>query len=239
MKKLTVIAAMALLSITTMTACGNKDNQTKDNQTSITDQDSTNSNDNNTDNNVDDSNTDDNNTNADNIDDSNSDANQDEDMNNNTNDPEEPENNDNTDDSNIDNTDNTDAENNSNVSDGNANDEKNKDNKKDNNKGNNEQKETVEAGKEPDFKLNKKGCFNGSYEGNDGCTYKFTKKGKLIITSDSETLKYEYTLSDDVLSMVAEDGSFGTSRQITLLEDGTYLLDDKMGTQVILTYIES
>ncbi len=234
MKKLTVIAAMALLSITTMTACGNKDNQT-----SITDQDSTNSNDNNTDNNVDDSNTDDNNTNADNIDDSNSDANQDEDMNNNTNDPEEPENNDNTDDSNIDNTDNTDAENNSNVSDGNANDEKNKDNKKDNNKGNNEQKETVEAGKEPDFKLNKKGCFNGSYEGNDGCTYKFTKKGKLIITSDSETLKYEYTLSDDVLSMVAEDGSFGTSRQITLLEDGTYLLDDKMGTQVILTYIES
>ncbi len=234
MKKLTVIAAMALLSITTMTACGNKDNQTKDNQTSITDQDSTNSNDNNTDNNVDD-----NNTNADNIDDSNSDANQDEDMNNNTNDPEEPENNDNTDDSNIDNTDNTDAENNSNVSDGNANDEKNKDNKKDNNKGNNEQKETVEAGKEPDFKLNKKGCFNGSYEGNDGCTYKFTKKGKLIITSDSETLKYEYTLSDDVLSMVAEDGSFGTSRQITLLEDGTYLLDDKMGTQVILTYIES
>ncbi len=239
MKKLTVIAAMALLSITTMTACGNKDNQTKDNQTSITDQDSTNSNDNNTDNNVDDSNTDDNNTNADNIDDSNSDANQDGDMNNNTNDPEEPENNDNTDDSNIDNTDNTDAENNSNVSDGNANDEKNKDNKKDNNKGNNEQKETVEAGKEPDFKLNKKGCFNGSYEGNDGCTYKFTKKGKLIITSDSETLKYEYTLSDDVLSMVAEDGSFGTSRQITLLEDGTYLLDDKMGTQVILTYIES
>ncbi len=234
MKKLTVIAAMALLSITTMTACGNKDNQT-----SITDQDSTNSNDNNTDNNVDDSNTDDNNTNADNIDDSNSDANQDEDMNNNTNDPEEPENNDNTDDSNIDNTDNTDAENNSNVSDGNANDEKNKDNKKDNNKGNNEQKETVEAGKEPDFKLNKKGCFNGSYEGNDGCTYKFTKKGKLIITSDSETLKYEYTLSDDVLSMVAEDGSFGTSRQITLLKDGTYLLDDKMGTQVILTYIES
>lgn len=232
MKKLTVIAAMALLSITTMTACGNKDNQTKDNQTSITDQDSTNSNDNNTDNNVDDSNTDDNNTNADNIDDSNSDANQDEDMNNNTNDPEEPENNDNTDDSNIDNTDNTDAENNSNVSDGNANDEKNKDNKKDNNKGNNEQKETVEAGKEPDFKLNKKGCFNGSYEGNDGCTYKFTKKGKLIITSDSETLKYEYTLSDDVLSMVAEDGSFGTSRQITLLEDGTYLLDDKIQTQL-------
>ncbi len=34
-------------------------------------------------------------------------------------------------------------------------------------------------------------------------------------------------------------GIFGTSRQITLLEDGTYLLDDKMGTQVILTYIES
>ena len=234
MKKLTVIAAMALLSITTMTACGNKDNQTKDNQTNITDQDSTNSNDNNTDNNVDDSNTDDNNTNTDNVDDSyggadpDSDSNYSQDSDDNTKDPE-----DNVDDIN------TDAENNSNVSDGNANDEKNKDNKKDNNKGNNEQKETVEAGKEPDFKLNKKGCFNGSYEGNDGCTYKFTKKGKLIITSDSETLKYEYTLSDDVLSMVAEDGSFGTSRQITLLEDGTYLLDDKMGTQVILTYIES
>lgn len=246
MKKLTVIAAMALLSITTMTACGNKENKTKDNQTNITDQDSTNSNDNNTDNNVDDSNTNDNDTNADNLDDSyggadpdlDSDYNQDKDTDDNTKDPEDNVDDNKVDDTNTDKEDNTDAENN-NVSDGNANDEKNKDNQKDKDKGNNEQKELVETGKEPDFKLNKKGCFNGNYEGNDGCTYKFTKKGKLIITSDSETLKYEYTLSGDVLSMIAEDGSFGTSRQITLLEDGTYLLDDKMGTQVILTYIES
>lgn len=96
--------------------------------------------------------------------------------------------------------------------------------------------ELLEAGEEPDFKLNENGCFNGKYEGNDGCTYKFTKKGKLVVTSDAETMKYQYTINGDVLNMVAEDGSFGTSRQITLLEDGTYLLDDTMGNQVVLTY---
>lgn len=102
--------------------------------------------------------------------------------------------------------------------------------------GSGQKTELLEAGEKPDFKLNENGCFNGKYEGNDGCTYKFTQKGKLVVTSDAETMKYQYTINGDVLNMVAEDGSFGTSRQITLLEDGTYLLDDTMGNQVILTY---
>lgn len=104
--------------------------------------------------------------------------------------------------------------------------------------GKKEEKELLEAGEKPDFELNEDGCFYGKYKGNDGCEYEFTEEGRLTITSDSETLAYQYTLKDDVLSMVAEDGSMGTSRQITLLEDGTYLLDDCMGTQVILTYTD-
>jgi hypothetical protein len=101
-----------------------------------------------------------------------------------------------------------------------------------------EEEELIETGEKPDFKVNKNGCFNGTYEGNDGCLYKFTKKGILTITSDSETLEYEYSLNEDILNMVATDGSVGKVLQITLLEDGTYLLDNAMGDQVVLTYTE-
>lgn len=214
MKKFAVIAAMVLLSVATMTACGNKkDKQGDNNQTNVAD----NQNDN-----QDDSQDTNDGDNSDNTEDTN-----------NTEDNTEPNSNDNQD--NDDNTDNDNTGDNDNKGDT-SNDQKNDSEKPDDNS---DQPELVETGEQPDFKLNDKGCFNGSYEGNDGCIYKFTKKGKLIITSDTETMKYEYTLNGDVLVMIAADGSFGTSRQITLLEDGTYLLDDTMGTQVILTYIES
>jgi hypothetical protein len=102
----------------------------------------------------------------------------------------------------------------------------------------NEEEELIETGEEPDFKVNENGCFNGTYEGNDGCVYKFTKKGILTVTSDSETVEWEYMLNGDLLNMMLTDGSMGQVLQITLLDDGTYLLDDTLGTQVVLTYVK-
>lgn len=204
MKKLAVIAAMAL-SLATMTACGNKADDTSNVENQKQENQNTENNEENLDDNTDSDDTEDgSDTDADDKDADDTD----------------------TDDKDTDDTDTDDKD---------ADDTDTDDTDADDKDGDGE---LLEAGEEPDFKLNDAGCFNGTYEGDDGCIYKFTKKGKLIITSDSETLKYEYTLNDDVLSMISEDGSFGTSRQITLLEDGTYLLDDAMGNQVILTYME-
>lgn len=205
-----------IFSATAMTACGNNTND-KDNANTKVSEDQ-NTEDNNTDNNAEDNQ---------NAPEGNTDQN----------DAENPDANDNPDDNNSDsNIKDTDSENGDTNTDSENNDDK-KD--QDNDKTDSDsQAELIETGEQPDIKVNKKGRFNGRYSGNDGCIYEFTKKGRMTITSDTEVLEYIYQLDGDRLSMVTIDETLGIGRQITLLEDGTYLLDDTMGNQVILTYLE-
>lgn len=213
MKKFIVIVTM-IFSAAAMTACGNKtdkDNQNDANTTNVPEnQDKEDNNDNNTEDNQNIPEENQDQTDIDNTNDTNLDADSKD-----TDSENGDANEDNNDENNADKTDKTDKTD------------------------SNSQEELIETGEKPDIKVNKKGRFNGRYQGNDGCIYEFTKKGRMKITSDdSEVVEYTYQLDGDRLSMVTLDETMGIGRQITLLEDGTYLLDDTMGNQVILTYIE-
>jgi len=211
MKKYAVIGMMAL-SMMAITACGNKDN-TKSNNTVSQDNPSDSS----TPDDTPDTPTDDttNNTEPDNT---------------------EPTDNNNTDDPSQ--TEPQDTQDPDNAADDQADDNNSSSDEKDDGKTFRTEQGLIELGEDPEIELNENGCFNGTYKGDDGCTYKFKKKGTLTIKSEEETLEYTYMLQDNVLYLQAADGSMGTSRYLTLLEDGTYLLDDNNGGQVILTYVK-
>ena len=81
--------------------------------------------------------------------------------------------------------------------------------------------------------------FHGSYEGNDGCRYEFTKDGTLTVTFDGAVFEYQYTLQENMLTIMEEDGTEEGQLKVTMLENGTYLLEDNSnGTQIVLTYLQ-
>ncbi len=102
-----------------------------------------------------------------------------------------------------------------------------------------QEKQAAEKQQKTEKKTEEKGdgWFHGSYEGNDGCRYEFLENGTLKITFDGVFSEYQYTLQENILTIM-EDGTEVERMEVTLLEEGTYLLEDDKGTQIVLAYQE-